>query len=139
MGIDRDIADFFRTYVDAFARDDIDAVCRAWLFPALIMAPAGNAMREEAPFRDNGVKLMAFYRAQGMASVEGRVLETEILFPGAAKARVAYRLADSSGAEIVSWQHVYLLRLTPAGWRTAVSIADGETAAWTARGVSLGG
>ena len=62
-----------------------------------------------------------------------------ILFPGAAKARVAYRLTDSSCAEIVSWQHVYMLRLTPAGWRTAVSVADGEMAAWAARGVSLGG
>jgi len=37
---------------------------------------------------------------------------------------------------IAGWEHVYILRRTDR-WRVSLTIADGEMAAWAARGAQL--
>jgi hypothetical protein len=83
-------------------------------------------------FRGHLVKLMDFYRRQGVARSEGRLLEASELFPNVAQARMAYRMLGNDGDLIASWEHVYILRCTDR-WRVTLTIADGEMAAWGPR------
>jgi len=138
MSVQKEIEAFFADYVDAFARWDVDAVCALWAPVSLFVMPHANAAMDAAAFRDNGVKLLDFYRRQGVARPEGRLLSCAELFPGVAEARMAYRLFDAAGAEIVAWEHVYMLRKADH-WRAVLAVADGEIAAWAARGTPLGG
>lgn len=49
---------------------------------------------------------------------------------------MAYRMMGADGALVAEWDHVYVLRCTDT-WRVSLTIADGEMAAWTAKGVQL--
>ena len=53
-----------------------------------------------------------------------------------AQARVAYRMQGAGHELIAEWEHVYILRRTDR-WRVSLTIADGEMAAWAARGAQL--
>lgn len=128
---------FFRSYAEAFERSDIEALRRLWTFPALILTPAGSSALEEAAFRDNGQKLMEFYKTQGVARVDEHVVSAHSLFVDAMEARLTYRLYDAKGAEIVGWEHIYILRRTKDGWRAAMALSDGEIEAWMRRGTPL--
>jgi hypothetical protein len=131
------ISDFFREYVDAFARNDADALSDLWEPVGLFPSPTGNFALERSAFRDHCVRLMDFYRRQGVVRPEGHLLSATELFPGVALARTMYRMLDAAGEPIAGWEHVYILRRTDR-WRVSLTIADGEIAAWTAKGVSLG-
>ncbi|MGF7151536.1 hypothetical protein FHS96_005202 [Sphingomonas zeicaulis] len=131
-----EIADFFRSYVDAFTREDADTLSALWdavgLFPTL----DGNFAMPRPAFRDHCTTLFAFYRAQGVVRTEGALLSAAELFPGVAQARMAYRMIGADDAPVAEWEHVYILRRTDV-WRVSLTIADGEMAAWTAKGVQL--
>ena len=137
MSLREEIEAFFAAYVDAFARWDIHAICVLWAPTAAFVMPTANVAMDAAAFRDNGVKLLDFYRRQQVAWPEGKLLSRDELFPGVAEARMAYRLFDAAGAEIVAWKHVYMLRKTDR-WRAVLAVADGEIAAWAERGTPLG-
>lgn len=136
MMIDDEIPAFFADYVDAFARGDADAVTELWDSVGLFPAPSGNFAMERDAFRDHCVRLMDFYRAQGVVKPVGELLSSAELFPNVAQARMAYRMLGEDDVLIAAWEHVYILRRTDR-WRVSLTIADGEMAASTAKGAQL--
>ncbi|WP_102961243.1 hypothetical protein [Mangrovicella endophytica] len=136
MTVDAEIAAFFARYVEAFARDDADALSALWEPVGLFPSPAGNFALPRSAFRDHCVALMDFYRRQGVVRPEGELLSLSELFPGVAQARMAYRMIGADDGVIAAWEHVYLLRRSDA-WRVTLTIADGEMAAWAALGAQL--
>lgn len=136
MTIEDEIAAFFVSYVDAFARNDADALSELWDSVGLFPSPTGNFAMERQAFRDHCVTLMDFYRQQGVVRPEGELLSTSELFPNVAQARMAYRMQGEGDELIAEWEHVYILRRTDR-WRVSLTIADGEMAVWAARGAQL--
>ncbi|MGI6245686.1 MAG: hypothetical protein ACOYJQ_07950 [Pseudochelatococcus sp.] len=136
MTFHEEIAEFFAGYVNAFARSDADAVSELWDTVGLFPSPAGNFAMERRAFRGHCVTLMDFYRQQGVVRPEGELLSATELFPNVAQARVAYRMCGEGGGLVAEWEHVYILRRSDH-WRVSLTIADGEMAAWTAKGAQL--
>jgi len=136
MAFDEEIAAFFAEYVDAFARNDADALSGLWDEVGLFPSPTGNFAMERQAFRDHCVKLMAFYRQQGVVQPEGELLSAAELFPNVAQARMAYRMRGEGDELVAEWEHVYILRRSDC-WRVSLTIADGEMAAWAAKGAQL--
>ncbi len=127
-----EIATFFTSYVEAFDRSDVDALSALWEPIGLFPTPAGNFAMDAQTFRGHLVKLMDFYRRQGVVRSEGRLLEASELFPDVAQARMAYRMLGDGGDLIAGWKHVYILRRKDR-WQVTLTIADGEMAAWGPR------
>ena len=86
--------------------------------------------------RDHCATLLDFYRAQGIVRPEGEVLSVTELFPDVAEVRMAYRMHGEGDELVATWEHVYILRRSDR-WRVSLTIADGEMAAWAARGAEL--
>lgn len=128
MSLNDELAAFFERYVDAFARENADALSGMWDEVALFPSPTGNSAMERSAFRDHCGTLFAFYRAQGVARPEGALLSAEELFPQVAQARVAYRMLGPDEVPVAEWEHVYILRRIDR-WRISLAIADGEMAA----------
>lgn len=136
MTFHQEIAGFFGEYLDAFASDDADALSELWDTVALFPSPSGNFALDRPVFRDHCVKLMAFYRDQGVVRPEGQLLSAIELFPDVAQARMAYRMRGKNDEVVAEWEHVYILRRGDR-WRVSLTIADDEMAAWAAKGASL--
>lgn len=136
MTFQNEISDFFISYVEAFARNDADAISELWEPVGLFPSSSGNFMMERQAFREHCATLLDFYRRQGVVQPVGELLSTTELFPGVAEARVAYRMQGEGNEIIAAWEHVYLLRRTDR-WRVTLTIADAEMAAWAARGAGL--
>ena len=136
MAFHEEIAGFFIEYVDAFARNDADALSGLWDVVGLFSSPTGNFIMERHAFRDHCVTLMDFYRKQGVVHPEGELLSATELFPNVAQARVAYRMRGEGDKTVAEWEHVYILRRGDR-WRVSLTIADGEMAAWAAKGAQL--
>lgn len=136
MTIQDEIATFFVRYVDAFERQDADALSQLWDPVALFPSPTGNFAMQKEAFRDHCVTLFDFYRKQGVVRPAGSLLSASELFPNVAQARMAYRMYDQRDDLITEWEHVYILRRGDR-WRVSLTIADGEMQAWAARGVQL--
>lgn len=130
------IAEFFVEYVDAFARNDADALSGLWDAVGLFPSPTGNFAMERQAFRDHCVTLMDFYRGQGVVRPEGELLSATELFPNVAQARMAYRMHGAGDELVAEWEHIYILRRSDR-WRVTLTIADGEMAAWAAKGAQL--
>lgn len=116
MAFYEEIASFFVGYVDAFARNDADALSDLWDAVGLFPSPTGNFAMERQAFRDHCVMLMDFYRRQSVVRPEGRLLSATELFPNVAQARMAYRMHGAGEELIAEWEHVYILRHTDR-WR----------------------
>ena len=136
MVFHEEIASFFAEYVDAFVRNDADALSQLWDAVGLFPSPTGNFAMKRQAFRDHCVTLMDFYRQQGVVRPEGELLSANELFPNVAQARMAYRMHGTAEELVAAWEHVYVLRRTDR-WRVSLTIADGEMAAWAARGAQL--
>ena len=136
MSFQEEIAAFFDRYVDAFVRSDADAVSELWEPVGLFPTPDGNFAMDRQTFREHCVKLIDFYRREGVARPEGQLLTATELFPNVAEARMAYRMWGDAGELIAAWEHIYILRRSDC-WRVTLTIADGEVAAWTARGAQF--
>ena len=134
--LETEIEAFFASYIEAFEREDANALSELWEPVGLFPSPTGNFSMEREAFRDHCVSLMNFYREQGVAKPEGELLSVSELFPNVVEARVDYRMLGSKDDLIASWQHVYILRKGEA-WRVSLTIADGEMAAWSEKGVSV--
>ncbi len=131
-----DITAFFADYVAAFARRDADALSELWEPIGLFPSPGGNFAMPRDAFRDHCVTLMDFYRREGVVRPEGKLLSASELFPNVTQARMAYRMLGEGDELIATWEHVYILRRSDR-WRVTLTIADGEMAAWAARGAKL--
>ena len=136
MTLQNEITTFFSGYVDAFARNDADALSQLWDPVGLFPSPTGNFALERQSFRDRCVTLLEFYRKQGVLQPVGSLLSAIELFPNVVEARVDYRMVGRGAELIAAWEHIYVLRHTDC-WRISLSIADGEIAAWAARGAQL--
>jgi hypothetical protein len=136
MSIPEEVGEFFVAYVDAFNRDDTAALGELWEAVGLFPSPTGNFAMEREAFRAHCSGLMKFYRRQGVVRAEARVLSVTALFPDVAQARLAWRVCGHEDDLITAWEHVYILRRSDR-WRVSLTIADGEVAAWAAKGVSL--
>lgn len=133
MTLHQELGRFFADYVDAFARNDADAIADFWDEVGLFPAPTGNFAMARPAFRDHCAGLMDFYRRQGVVRPEGELLSAVELFPNVAEARMAYRMYGIDGDLVAAWEHVYILRRGDR-WRVSLTIADGEMAAWAAKG-----
>lgn len=136
MTFHEQIAEFFVEYIDAFARNDADALSGLWDAVGLFPSPTGNFAMERQAFRDHCLTLMDFYRRQGVVSPEGELLSATELFANVAQARLAYRMRGAGDELVAEWEHVYILRRSDR-WRVTLTIADGEMAAWAAKGAHL--
>jgi ketosteroid isomerase-like protein len=136
MSIHEDIAEFFHSYVDAFNREDAAALGDLWDAVGLFPSPTGNFAMEREAFRAHCLGLMEFYRRQGVMRADARVLSATELFPNVAQARLAWRMRGDEDDLIAAWEHVYILRRSDR-WRVSLTIADGEMAAWAAKGAWL--
>ncbi|UVO49939.1 hypothetical protein M0208_05170 [Sphingomonas sp. SUN019] len=130
------MAGFFVEYVAAFARNEPDALSELWDAVGLFPSPTGNFAMQREAFRDHCVTLMDFYREQGIVRPVGALLAANELFPNVAQARLAYRMLGEGDELVAEWEHVYILRRTDR-WRVSLTIADGEMAAWAAKGAEL--
>lgn len=136
MPFNDEITLFFDNYVDAFARNDADALSALWDAVGLFPSPTGNFCMERQAFRDHCIALMDFYRRQGVVRPVGDVLSATEIFPDVAEARIAYRMLGQGGKLIAEWDHVYIMRRSDQ-WRVSLTIADGEMAAWAATGAQF--
>jgi hypothetical protein len=136
MNLHDQISKFFLEYVEAFAQNDADALSNLWDAVGLFPSPTGNFAMERQAFREHCVALMDFYRQQGVVHPEGELLSATELFPNVVLARMSYRMGGGEDVLIATWEHFYILRRTDR-WRVSLTIADGEMAAWKAKGVSL--
>ena len=136
MSTQDEIKAFFVNYIDAFARNDADALSESWDAVGLFPSPTGNFAMERKDFHEHLVTLMNFYRRQGVIRPEGELLSVDELFPDVVQARMAYRMIGEGDDLIAEWDHVYILRRTDR-WRVSLTIADGEMAAWAARGAQF--
>lgn len=136
MTLHEDVTAFFADYVEAFTRNDATALSELWDAVGLFPSPTGNFAMERHAFRAHCVGLMEFYRRQGVERPEAELLSATELFPNVAQARLAWRMRGKDNAIIAEWEHVYILRRTDR-WRVSLTIADGEMAAWEARGARL--
>ena len=136
MSTQDEIKAFFAGYIDAFARGDADVLSESWDAVGLFPSPTGNFSMERKDFRDHLVRLMEFYRRQGVVRPEGELVSVNELFPDVVQARMAYRMVGEGDALVAAWDHVYVLRRTDR-WRVSLTIADGEMAAWAALGAQL--
>jgi hypothetical protein len=111
-----EIAEFFFEYVDAFARNDADALSELWDEVGLFPSPTGNFAMKRQAFRNHCVSLMDFYSQQGVVRPEGKLLSATELFPNVAQARMAYWMRDTTDELVAEWEHVYILRRSDR-WR----------------------
>ncbi|MEM1150567.1 MAG: nuclear transport factor 2 family protein [Pseudomonadota bacterium] len=132
-----EIRAFFAEYLEAFGRKDAAAISELWDEVGLFPSPTGNFSMDREAFRNHCTTLLDFYRRQGVAQPVGELLSVEELFPGVSQARMAYRMLGSDGADVASWEHVYILRKTDGQWRVSLTVADDEMAAWAASGAHL--
>jgi hypothetical protein len=132
MSFHDDMSGFFKSYVEAFARGDVDVLCALWEPVGLFPTPGGNFAMDAQSFRGHLVRLVDFCRRQGIARPEGKLLNASELFPNVAQARMAYRMLGEDGDPIASSEDVYILRHMDR-WQVTLAIADGEMAAWGPR------
>jgi hypothetical protein len=129
-----------QSYVTAFCAYDVPAISAHWTFPATILVDGDPvALDSRTRFDRNTEKLCGFYRRQGVAHAERTLIGHMSMGEASAAIRVADRMVDTSGVEIVAWQAAYTLLRTPAGWRACLADAGGEMQAWAARGTPLAG
>jgi hypothetical protein len=131
---------FFDSYAACFSRGDAEGVLRHWTLPAFISGSGGRSgsFLTADVFLGNVRALCDFYRRRGIVRAEKQILDIQSLYDGVALVRTGDRLHDVSDSIVAEWEHVYVLRRQPEGWRAFLAIADGELAAWKMLGTELG-
>ena len=135
-----DLEAWCRSYVTAFESYDAEAIASHWTFPALTtQAGRSFTFKSAEHFAKNTGLLLGFYKAQGVHSVERRVIDLLNMSAGAVSMTVQDRMLDNNGQEIAGWQAAYVLQRVDGAWKAVAAVADGEVDAWAARGTPLGG
>lgn len=130
---------FFKDYAAAFCRGAIDRIEASWSFPAFLCFGGRQTVLDHEAFRDNAVKLCAFYAAQGVVRAEKEILGLQQLTETTASVRTGDILRDRDGGIVAAWEHVYLVVETADGLRIAAALPDNEIRAWRDRGTPIGG
>ena len=135
-----ELAAWCQSYVAAFNAGDADAIAAHWTFPALTtQAERSYAFKTAEHFVKNTQILLDFYEAQNVARVVRGLVSCHELHDGVAAMTASDVMYDAQGTEIASWQAAYVLQRIAGAWKAVMAVADGETAAWSARGTPLGG
>lgn len=138
--LEADLDAWCQSYVTAFSAYDAAGIGDHWLFPALIISSGRNLVfKTREHFDANTGGLLDFYKREGVAKAERGVLSCLAMNDDTAAMRVCDAMLDGDGNTIVTWEAAYTLRKTDEGWRAILAAADGELAAWAARGTPLGG
>lgn len=128
------------SYVRAFEAYDAEAIAAHWTFPALTtQAGRSFTFKSAEHFAKNTGLLLGFYQAQSVTRVEREVMDILEMSPDAVSVTVQDKMLDAAGGQIVSWQAAYVMQRIEGTWRAVAAVADGEVAAWAARGTPLGG
>lgn len=128
-----------QSYVTAFSAYDAGGIEAHWAFPALIVHQGRQSSFKTAEqFTANTSALLSFYKRQGVAKAERKLLSCMKMAHNAASMCVEDVMLDAGGGEIVGWQAAYVLHRISGEWRAIFAVADGEGEAWKARGTPLG-
>ncbi|MEM7792786.1 MAG: hypothetical protein AAF546_15375 [Verrucomicrobiota bacterium] len=139
MPIDPSIVLFFELYASSFTKCDVSAISRLWHLPAFITADQRSAVfDDEQRFASNTQALCDFYQRQGVVRATKEVLATDEHYPGVVTVRTRDDLFGEDDSLVVTWEHTYMIRRIDGEWRVLIAVADGEVAAWNARGTPLG-
>ena len=134
-----DLEAWCESYVAAFERFDATAIAEHWTFPALTtQAGQSFTFKSADHFTANTEKLLGFYKRQGVASVERRVLSHYEMGENAVAMTVSDDMRDASGNVLATWHAAYVMQRKDGDWRAVAAVADCEVAAWAARGTPLG-
>ncbi len=137
--LDTELAAWCASYVGVFSDYDAPAISQHWAFPnVVVQAGRRFSFKQAEDFTANTEKLLSFYRAQGVAKAERALLGHMAMAEDIASIEVEDRMVDASGALIAGWKAAYVLQRIDGDWRAIMAVADGETAAWAARGTPLG-
>lgn len=135
-----DLEAWCASYINAFLSWDADAIAAHWAFPALTTQAGRSFVFKSAEhFAINTQRLLDFYKSQQVFQVERVVMDLMPLSETAVSVKVSDRMNAADGTEIATWQAAYVLQKRDQSWRAIAAIADGEVAAWAARGTPLGG
>jgi len=129
-----------QSYVQAFCGYDAPSIAAHWTFPALTTAGGRSfSFKSAEHFEGNTDRLLEFYRKQDVAKVERNIVDCGHLAPGIAHMTVQDTMLTQQDAIIASWEAAYVLQSIDGQWKAVMAVADGEMAAWAARGTPLGG
>ena len=135
----QDLEAWCQRYVDAFNARNVERIADHWAFPALIVQAQRNfAFESRQVFQANVEPLLRFYDRQGVVRIERDLDQGLRLNSLTASMKVSDRMYDAQGRQIVSWEAGYTLRSQGEDWYAVLGVADGESAAWAARGTPLG-
>ena len=127
------------SYIEAFMAWDAVAVSAHWAFPALTtQAGRSFVFKSEEHFAKNTQRLLDFYKSQNVARVERIVVDTLKLSETVVSLTVSDCMLSEDGTLIAAWQAAYVMQRRDSIWKAIAAIADGEVAAWAARGTPLG-
>ena len=134
-----DLAAWCASYVAAFNCGDADAISHHWAFPALI-AQSGQqySFRSAEHFTKNTELLLGFYKREGVTRVERELTGVMAMNGETASITVADAMFDIDGNTVVAWDAAYVLHRIGGSWKAILALAEGELAAWRARGTPLG-
>ena len=133
------LADWCASYVAAFEAKDAAGIGGHWSFPALILTGERRLVFDCADkFNANTEMLLRFYEAQGVTRVRRRVVSAMNMTDQAASMLVSDEMLNSEGVVIAAWEAAYTLQHIDGEYRAVMAAADGEVAAWAARGTPLG-
>lgn len=134
------LSNWCQSYVAAFNDGEAEAIAAHWAFPALTtQAGRSYSFKSAEHFAKNTGLLLGFYEAQGVDRVVRTLTTCAPLYEGVASMTVSDVMYDANGGEIAHWEAAYVLQRVEGVWRAVMAVADGETAAWAARGTPLGG
>jgi len=128
-----------QSYVTAFSAYDAVGIESHWTFPALIIQGERSLVFKSSDhFTKNTEALLGFYKREGVARADRKLISCMRMGEATAAMTVEDNMLDDAGGEIVSWQAAYVLQQIGGKWRAVSAVADGESAAWAARGTPLG-
>ena len=134
-----DLDAWCKSYVSAFSEYDSEEIGKHWAFPALIVSGKHNlTFKDVRAFNQNTENLLGFYRRIGVAKATRELIDALPMGQGTAAITVTDKMLDTNGHVIATWQAAYVLRQYNEVWLAIMANADGEVAAWKARGTPLG-
>ncbi|MCR9269876.1 MAG: hypothetical protein NXH72_07825 [Hyphomonadaceae bacterium] len=135
-----ELEDWCASYISAFMAWDAACIAAHWTFPALTtQAGKSFAFTSAEHFEKNTARLLSFYQNQNVQTVERKVDAVLPMSETAISLTVKDRMLDQHGAQIAGWTAAYILQRVDGRWKAVAAVADGEVAAWAARGTPLGG
>lgn len=127
------------SYIEAFNAADAGKITAHWSFPALIYQAGGRMVFDKAEkFTRSTQALLDFYEREGAARAERELVDCLEMGPDGLAITVSDRMLAATGEEIVAWRAAYLLQNIAGNWMASAAFAEGEMAAWAARGTPLG-